>query len=277
MKISAPGGVSGLPDPATRKSQNGERLTAYLEDARGALSGNTVRAVRADLETVRGVVRRAGALSAARERRAALHRARYGGGDRADARGTAEGLATLPGGRPEPFSRYQRRKLGDDALVVEEHRAPDRDTGEGEPAGRGGPLNVGRDRGDDSGRDAARERGGSVRGGEVRHTGESTLDRARSACREAIERVRDLYDRFGTPVDGGIGGVVRAVRDGTAAAIRAGRSLAAAGRSLAAASRAAQRTGDALDRGLRDARREAAQTLEMMRQRGPERDQGPTR
>ena len=50
MKISAPGGVSGLPDPATRKSQNGERLTAYLEDARGALSGNTVRAVRADLE-----------------------------------------------------------------------------------------------------------------------------------------------------------------------------------------------------------------------------------
>ena len=50
MRISAPGGVSGLPDPATRKSQNGERLTAYLEDARGALSGNTVRAVRADLE-----------------------------------------------------------------------------------------------------------------------------------------------------------------------------------------------------------------------------------
>ena len=50
MRISAPGGVSGLPDSATRKSQNGERLTAYLEDARGALSGNTVRAVRADLE-----------------------------------------------------------------------------------------------------------------------------------------------------------------------------------------------------------------------------------
>ena len=50
MRISTPGGVSDRPDPATRKSQNGERLTAYLEDARGALSGNTVRAVRADLE-----------------------------------------------------------------------------------------------------------------------------------------------------------------------------------------------------------------------------------
>ena len=50
MRISAPGGVSDRPDPATRKSQPGERLTAYLEDARGALSGHTVRAVRADLE-----------------------------------------------------------------------------------------------------------------------------------------------------------------------------------------------------------------------------------
>ena len=50
MRMSAPGGVSDRPDAATRKSQNGERLTAYLEDAHGALSGHTVRAVRADLE-----------------------------------------------------------------------------------------------------------------------------------------------------------------------------------------------------------------------------------
>ena len=54
MRISAPGGVSDRPDPATQKSQNGERLTAYLEDARGALSGHTVRAVRADLERFAG-------------------------------------------------------------------------------------------------------------------------------------------------------------------------------------------------------------------------------
>ena len=50
MPISASGDVSELPDPATPKSQNGERLAAYLEDVHGALSGNTVRAVRADLE-----------------------------------------------------------------------------------------------------------------------------------------------------------------------------------------------------------------------------------
>ena len=50
MPISALEGVSGLRDPSTEKSQTGERLTAYLDDARGDLSGNTVRAMRADLE-----------------------------------------------------------------------------------------------------------------------------------------------------------------------------------------------------------------------------------
>ena len=50
MSISAPGDVSGLRDTATQKSQHGERLATYLEDANGALSGHTVRAVRADLE-----------------------------------------------------------------------------------------------------------------------------------------------------------------------------------------------------------------------------------
>ena len=42
--------MSKLRDPATQKSQNGERLATYLEDAHGALSENTERAVRADLE-----------------------------------------------------------------------------------------------------------------------------------------------------------------------------------------------------------------------------------
>ena len=42
--------VTDLSDPATSRSQTGERLTEYLEDADGALSGNTVRALKADLE-----------------------------------------------------------------------------------------------------------------------------------------------------------------------------------------------------------------------------------
>ena len=42
--------MSKLRDPATQKSQNEERLATYLEDAHGALSENTERAVRADLE-----------------------------------------------------------------------------------------------------------------------------------------------------------------------------------------------------------------------------------
>ena len=57
----------------------------------------------------------------------------------------------------------------------------------------------------------------------------------------------------GTAVDGGLGEVVRAVRDGTAAALRAGRSLAAA-------SRAALRANDTLGPGLQDARRDVARS-----------------
>ena len=42
--------MSELRDQATQKSQTGERLATYLEDAHGTLSGHTVRAVRADVE-----------------------------------------------------------------------------------------------------------------------------------------------------------------------------------------------------------------------------------
>ena len=70
MPISAPGGVSGLCDPPTQKSQTGERLTAYLEDAGGALSGNTVRAVRADLERFAACARSGGYLRFPRAREA---------------------------------------------------------------------------------------------------------------------------------------------------------------------------------------------------------------
>ena len=42
--------MSGPTGPTTRRSQIGERLAACLQDAGGALSGNTVRALRADLE-----------------------------------------------------------------------------------------------------------------------------------------------------------------------------------------------------------------------------------
>ena len=91
-----------------------------------------------------------------------------------------------------------------------------------------------------------------------------------------------------TAVDGGLGEVVQAVRDGTAAALRAGRSLAAAFRAadraerdLAAAHRAALGATEMLGRGLQEARREVAPAVELMqqqgRQRGPEGDYGPSR
>ena len=149
-------------------------------------------------------------LERRRERRAAFHRSRYGGGDRADARAVAEGVAPAPSGRPEPFSRFQRRELGDDALVVGEHPAPDRDAGDGEPADRGRERDAGGDRGDDLGRDAAGGQRRAIRDAAGRNDGPSFLHRGGAALREAVERVRELYDRLGTATDGRLGEVVRA-------------------------------------------------------------------
>ena len=50
MSITARGGVSRAPDPVTILSQLRERLASCLDDARDALSGHTVRALRADLD-----------------------------------------------------------------------------------------------------------------------------------------------------------------------------------------------------------------------------------
>ena len=50
MPLLASGYVSDIPDPITPPSQDSERLIAYLKEADGALSANTVRALRADLE-----------------------------------------------------------------------------------------------------------------------------------------------------------------------------------------------------------------------------------
>ena len=65
-----------------------------------------------------------------------------------------------------------------------------------------------RRRGDDFGSDAARDRRRAVRG---RRAGLSGLDRARAACREAIEKVSELCARVRTAVDGSLGEVDRAV------------------------------------------------------------------
>ena len=213
-------------------------------------------------------------LESRREQRAAYHRSRYGGGNRTDARDPPTRVAVAVGGRPEPLSRHLRRELGGDALAVDGDRVEGRDAGRVDGGHRAGPPDADRDRGDDVGAGAPGDRRRAVRGAAGRHAGSSVLDRGRAACLEAVERVKELYDRARTAVDESLAGVVRAVRAGADAARRADRDLAAAGRAL-------RRAGDALDRGLQDARRDVARALELMRQhgrqRGPERDHGPSR
>ena len=134
-------------------------------------------------------------LAARREQRAAYHRARYGGGDRADARPPAQGLAPAPGGRPEPLARHLRRELGDDALAVDAHPGPGRDGRRSRSGHRGGAPDLGTARDEHLGDRAPRDRGGAVRGAAGRLPGLSAVEGARSAGREAVERVKELYDR----------------------------------------------------------------------------------
>ena len=78
-------------------------------------------------------------LAARREQRAAYHRSRYGGGDRANARAAAKRLAPAPGSRPEPLAWHLRRELGDDALAVDAHPGPDPDGRRPRSGHRGSP------------------------------------------------------------------------------------------------------------------------------------------
>ena len=128
------------------------------------------------------------------------------------------------------FLGILRRELGPDAVAVEPHRKPHRDEGR-VPGGdqRATPHRRAGSRRRRGAWFSTRER----RGGEfvVLPAGvapESTLDRGRAACRAAIQRVKELYDRVRTAVDERLDRAVEAVRSGDGAAGRAGRGIAAA-------------------------------------------------
>ena len=146
-------------------------------------------------------------LEARREQRAAYHRSRYGGGDRSDARPPAQGLAPAPGRRPEPLAWHLRRELGDGALAVDAHPGPDPDGRRPRSGHRGSPPDPDAARGDHLGDRASGDRGGAVRGAAGRRARLSALDRGHSAGREAIEQVKELYDRVRTAVDEGLAGM----------------------------------------------------------------------
>ena len=99
-----------------------------------------------------------------------------------------------------------------------------------DPRDQRGAPDPGTARGDHLGDRAPGDRGGAVRGAAGRRARLSALDRGQSAGREAVERVKELYDRLRTAVDEGLEGVVRAVRAGAAAA-RPRRSRPCGGRS----------------------------------------------
>ena len=131
--------------------------------------------------------------------------------------------------------------LGADAMVVGEHPEPDRDPSDSARPDRAEAGDPSRDRGHDVGRDVTGDRRGALRGPAGRDAGRSALDRRRAACLEAVEQVRELYDRVRGTVDDRLGAVVRAVQHGTAATRRGTAAALRGDRSLAAANRAAVR------------------------------------
>ncbi|MDE2664561.1 MAG: relaxase/mobilization nuclease domain-containing protein [Acidobacteriota bacterium] len=203
-------------------------------------------------------------LEAHRERRAAYHRSRYGGSDRAAARDAAVGLAEAAGDRGSALDRHLRGELGSDEVVGVADPEPDRDQGLPGAGDRAAAGDRGAVAAEHVGNPAAGDSQGAVRGAAAGDAGPSALESGREACREALEKVRELYDRVGTAVDEGLARVVGAVRAGTEAAGRAGRGLAAAGR-------AAREAGAAVGPGLQAARRDLAHSLEVMRRAGAER------
>ena len=146
-------------------------------------------------------------LAARCEQRAAYHRSRYGSRDRADALPPAQRLAPAPSSRPEPLAWHLRRELGDDALAVDAHPGPDPDGRRPRSGHRGSPPDPDAARGGHLGDHAPGDRGGAVRGAAGRRAGRSTLDRGRPACLEAVEQVKEFYDRVRTAVDEGLAGM----------------------------------------------------------------------
>ncbi|MXW67665.1 MAG: relaxase/mobilization nuclease domain-containing protein [Gemmatimonadales bacterium] len=197
------------PDSGKRWRLRGELYERDFEPGRLDLPAEEQAGGRPEADRGRSRARARAArreLERRRKRRAAFHRGRYGRGDRADARVADEGLAPAAGGRHEPLPGYLLRKLGDDALAVEEHPGPDRDLGRAGHADRVGARDAGRDRGDDVGRRVAGEQRGPVRVAARRHDGPSGLHHERAALLEAVEGVRrELRDRFGAAADGRIG------------------------------------------------------------------------
>ena len=208
------------PDSGKRWRLKGELYERDVEPGRLDLQAEEQAGGRPTTDRGRSRARARAAwreLDRRRKRRAAFHRGRYGEGDRADARVADEGLAPASRGRHEPLPRYLRRQLGNDALVVEEHRRAVRDLDGGERADRAGARDLGRDAGGDLGRGVAGDQRGAVRGAARQRSEPSGIHHGRAALHEAVDRVRRrLHDRLGTAVDDRLGEVVRAVRNGTA-------------------------------------------------------------
>ena len=239
-------------------------------------------------------------LEAERGRRGVYHRARYQGSHPSDERGAVGGVAAERGDRSVSLSRHLGRELRPDAMVCQPDPEPHRDAvGTRIRDPRGAPDHRA-DRANHVGRETRRGQRPALRDPAGEHPRKSALEHGRTTYRQAIERVKELYDRVRTAVDERLNRAVEAVRSGDGAAGRVGRRIAGAGaaarrigQGLEAAAREDRSAGrgfeaasQALEEGLQGDRRSIARGVNAIwkqqqqsreRQRGPERDFGPSR
>ncbi len=239
-------------------------------------------------------------LEAERERRDVYHRARYQGSHPVDERGAVATVAAERGGRGVSLSRHLGRELGPDTVVCQPNPEPHRGAGGARVRDPRDAPDHRADRARHVGRETRRGQRAALRDPAGEHPRKSALDHGRTAYRQDIERVKELYDRVRTAVDERLNRAVEAVRSGDGAAGRVGRRIAGAGaaarrigQGLEAAARADRSVGQGFEAASRDLgselqgdRRSIARGLNAIwkkqqqareRQRGPERDFGPSR
>ena len=162
-------------------------------------------------------------LEAERERRDVYHRARYQGSHPVDERGAVATVAAERDGRGVPsfsaswpgswgLTRWYANQI--QSLIETRGGARVRDP-------RGAPDHRA-DRTRHVGRETRRGQRAALRDPAGEHPGKSALDHGRTAYRQAIERVKELYDRVRTAVDERLNRAVEAVRSADGAAGRVG-------------------------------------------------------
>lgn len=128
---------------------------------------------------------------------------------------------------PDDLDRYLMRKLGADYLPVEQHPKPDRAESGIVQGSRTASADINQDRSQDLGDNIQREQRREILDSTTRDDRASRMDiqQWQTTGREALEKLRGIYDGIRTAIAQRIRATIDSVRNGTEAASRADQQL----------------------------------------------------